>query len=62
MGKKKIETFTKILNKNQRMISYGKRYHGLVKKAMELSMLCDQEIYLTIFDRKREKMVVYSST
>ena len=62
MGKKKIETFQLISNKNARNITYGKRYKGLIKKAMELSMLCDQQIYLSIYDETKQKLVIYSST
>ena len=62
MGKKKIETFELITNKNARNITYGKRYKGLIKKAMELSMLCNQQIHLSIYDESKEKMVIYSSS
>ena len=62
MGKKKIENFELITNKNARNITYGKRYKGLIKKAMELSMLCDQQIYLSIYDETKKKLVIYSST
>ena len=61
MGKKKIESFQLITNKNARNITYGKRYKGLIKKAMELSMLCDQQIYLSIYDKTKDKLVMYSS-
>ena len=61
MGKKKIESFQLITNKNARNITYGKRYKGLIKKAMELSMLCDQQIFLSIYDQTKEKLVIYSS-
>lgn len=61
MGKKKIEVFTKISDRNARNVTYCKRKKGLVKKAMELSMLCDQEIFLVIFDRSKEKVVLYTN-
>ena len=40
MGKKKIEKFEVIENNNARNITYRKRYKVLIKKAMELSILC----------------------
>lgn len=40
MGKRKILKFERIEDNNQRNITYIKRKKGLVKKAMELSMLC----------------------
>ena len=62
MGKKKIEVFEKIADKNSRQVTYNKRKKGLVKKAMELSILCEQEVYLMIVDKSKSKLVVYTST
>lgn len=53
MGKRKIHSFVKIEDDNSRNVTYCKRKKGLVKKAMELSLLCKQEIYLSIFDQER---------
>ena len=61
MGKKKIEVFAKITDKNARNVTFSKRKKGLIKKAMELSILCDQEIYIVIFDRRLDKLVMYTS-
>ena len=61
MGKKKIEVFQKIADKNSRNITYNKRKKGLIKKAMELSILCEQDVYLAIFDKTKNKFVLYTS-
>ena len=61
MGKRKIHSFVKIEDSNNRNVTYCKRKKGLIKKAMELSMLCSQEVYLSIFDQERQKLVVYAS-
>ena len=62
MGKRKIQAFVKIEDNNSRNVTYCKRKRGLIKKAMELSMLCQQEVYLSIFDQERQKLVVYCSS
>ena len=62
MGKKKMENVTYIQNKSLRNVTYCKRKRGLIKKAMELSMLCDQFISIVIYDRVKDKMVVYNSS
>ena len=62
MGKKKIDKFNLIENKGFRNVTYCKRKRGLIKKAMELSMLCDQCISIVIYDKVKEKMVIYNSS
>jgi histidinol phosphatase-like enzyme len=62
MGKKKIDKFNLIENKGFRNVTYCKRKRGLIKKAMELSMLCDQCISIVIYDRVKDKMVLYNSS
>ena len=46
---------------NLRNISYCKRKRGFIKKAMELSVLCGQQISLVIFDAKKNKLVSYNT-
>ena len=61
MGKRKINSFETIKDENSRNVTYCKRKKGLIKKAMELSLLCNQFIYLSIFDQNRQKLVVFNS-
>jgi hypothetical protein len=42
MGKKKIEKLKLIDDKLKRNVAFCKRKRGLLKKAIELSNLCDQ--------------------
>ena len=62
MGKKKIEVVAKITDKNSRKVTYTKRKKGLIKKAMELSILCEQNIFLAILDKETDKLVIYTSS
>ncbi|QCD83568.1 MADS-box transcription factor [Vigna unguiculata] len=48
MGKKKLE-IKRIENKSSRQITFSKRRNGLMKKARELSILCDAKVALFIF-------------
>jgi len=48
MGRNKIK-IERIENERNRTATFTKRKHGLIKKAMELSILCDCEIALIVF-------------
>lgn len=48
-------------DKKLKNVTYCKRKRGLVKKAMELSTLCQQEICVVIYDRNKNKIVHFSS-
>ena len=61
MGKKKLESMSLIENKNSRNVTYCKRKRGLIKKAIELSLLCDQYLYMIIFDKEKQRMIEYQS-
>ena len=61
MGKRKIETLKRIANDKSRQTTFCKRKRGLIKKAIELSMLCDQLIYMVVFDKTKQRLVEYQS-
>ena len=61
MGKKKLESISLIMDKNSRNVTYCKRKRGLVKKAIELSKLCNQYVYMVIFDKEKQRMIEYNS-
>ncbi|CAN1822917.1 Agamous-like MADS-box protein AGL15 [Linum perenne] len=48
MGRGKIE-IKRIENANSRQVTFSKRRSGLLKKAQELSILCDAEVAVIIF-------------
>ncbi|XP_009615089.1 MADS-box protein 04g005320-like isoform X2 [Nicotiana tabacum] len=48
MGRGKVE-LKRIENKINRQVTFAKRRNGLLKKAYELSILCDAEVALIIF-------------
>ncbi|KAI8076628.1 uncharacterized protein B0P05DRAFT_545241 [Gilbertella persicaria] len=60
MGRKKIK-IQPIKDDRNRQVTFLKRKHGLMKKAYELSVLCDCEIALIIFNNSG-KLVQYAST
>ncbi|EKE40435.1 hypothetical protein ENUP19_0305G0064 [Entamoeba nuttalli] len=60
MGRNKI-SIERIANDRNRQATFTKRKNGLIKKAMELSILCDCEIALICFNSTNNKIFVYSS-
>ncbi|KAK8480624.1 hypothetical protein V6N13_099817 [Hibiscus sabdariffa] len=60
MGRGKVE-LKRIENKINRQVTFAKRRNGLLKKAYELSILCDAEIALIIFSN-RGKLYEFCST
>mmetsp|Transcript_263 Transcript_263/g.454 ORF Transcript_263/g.454 Transcript_263/m.454 type:complete len:534 (-) Transcript_263:225-1826(-) len=59
MGRKKIR-IERISDERNRQVTFTKRKNGLMKKAMELSVLCDCDIALVIFN-SNNKLFQYSS-
>ncbi|KAJ7525072.1 hypothetical protein O6H91_17G035000 [Diphasiastrum complanatum] len=60
MGRSKIE-IKKIQNATNRSVTFSKRRGGVLKKAHELSVLCDAQVALIIFSSSG-KLFEYSST
>ncbi|XP_038886104.1 MADS-box protein CMB1 [Benincasa hispida] len=60
MGRGRVE-LKKIENKINRQVTFTKRRNGLLKKAYELSILCDAEVALIIFST-RGKLYEFSSS
>jgi hypothetical protein len=59
MGRNKIK-IERIANERNRQATFTKRKNGLIKKAMELSILCDCEIALIVFNHPN-KLFQYAS-
>jgi SRF-type transcription factor (DNA-binding and dimerisation domain) len=51
MGRGRVE-LKRIENKINRQVTFAKRRNGLLKKAYELSVLCDAEVGLIIFSSR----------
>ncbi|XP_047984489.1 myocyte-specific enhancer factor 2 isoform X1 [Leguminivora glycinivorella] len=60
MGRKKIQ-ISRITDERNRQVTFNKRKFGVMKKAYELSVLCDCEIALIIFS-SNNKLYQYAST
>lgn len=48
MGRGKIE-IKRIENSSNRQVTYSKRRNGIMKKAKEITVLCDAKVSLIIF-------------
>ncbi|KAI9260236.1 hypothetical protein BY458DRAFT_516567 [Sporodiniella umbellata] len=61
MGRRKIRIQPLTEDRN-RQVTFLKRKQGLMKKAYELSVLCNCEIALVIFNNQSNKLVQYASS
>nr|XP_009804704.1 PREDICTED: agamous-like MADS-box protein AGL27 [Nicotiana sylvestris] len=60
MGRKKVE-IKRIEDKHSRQVTFSKRRKGLLKKAKELSILCDADVAVIVFSN-RGRLYDFSST
>jgi len=60
MGKAKIG-IARIEDDKMRHITFQKRKRGFLKKAIELSSLCEQQMLIFIYDNNKNKLVHYQS-
>jgi len=58
----KIKPLKRIENSLIRNVTFCKRKKGIIKKAMELSQLCDQEVALFIYDKTLKRFISFTST
>uniref|UniRef100_A0A803N374 Uncharacterized protein n=1 Tax=Chenopodium quinoa TaxID=63459 RepID=A0A803N374_CHEQI len=61
MGRGRVE-LKRIENKINRQVTFAKRRNGLLKKAYELSILCDAEVALIIFSNRGKLFEFCSSS
>ena len=59
--RKRIEKIRKIDNLSHRKVTYCKRKKGLLKKAIELSLLCDLKMFVFIYDKNQRRVIHYAS-
>lgn len=52
MGKRKVDVTKSIQNKTNRRTTLWKRKRGILKKAIELATMCEQEVFLAIYDNE----------
>lgn len=57
--KRRTTCDSSIVDDKQKQATFCKRKRGLLKKAIELSQLCDQYIYVMIFDEERQKLIEF---
>ena len=61
MGKKRIEKMTRLVNDNARKVTLCKRKKGVIKKMIELSVLCDLKIFMLIQDETNDRVTHFLS-
>ena len=44
-----------------KLVTLNKRKRGIIRKAIELCNMCDQQIYIAMYDKERETLVQFKS-
>jgi len=57
-----MKQLDRIDNSTERNITFCKRKKVVLKKAMELSQLCEQEVALFVYDKRVSRFIVYNSS
>ena len=57
MGRNKIK-IQKIQNERNRLVTFVKRKKGLFKKAMELALLCEAQIFVAVISKENQLSIV----
>ena len=60
-NKRRLDKVEKIADPNIKKVTLCKRKRSLIKKAIELSIMCQQTIFIYILDKRTQRMVHYSS-
>ena len=61
MGKRRVMKLKPIVNPSHRKVTYCKRKKGLLKKAIEVSVLCGVDVFLMLYDKKKKRCVHFAS-
>lgn len=61
MGKRRLDKIQKIESKNHRRVTFCKRKKGLLKKSIELSLLCDVDVFVFIYDKNNKSCTHFGS-
>ena len=61
MGRKRIEKLRRLEADHQRKVTLIKRQKNIIKKSIELSLLCDVSMFVFVYDQNSKSMVHYAS-
>ena len=61
MGRKRIEKLRRLEADHQRKVTLIKRQKNIIKKSIELSLLCDVSMFVFVYDKNAKSMVHYAS-
>ena len=60
MGRNKIK-IEKIKNDRNLLVTFIKRKRGLIKKAMELALLCDADVFVAVVSHENPQLSIFSN-